>query len=140
MFQNKNKDENKTSISIIELLAYRKEILTSKRLKIGLLSSNLLETPETKCENFKALLELMEETNPEVYITVRKLATVSLMEVFKDLLPSYQILQIPQEGVKCMYIIIYKRQKYTQRWVGHLEITVKCHQRMCVRHGFDAVR
>ncbi|KAG9428257.1 nucleolar complex protein 3 [Apis mellifera carnica] len=97
---NKNKDENKTSISIIELLAYRKEILTSKRLKIGLLSSNLLETPETKCENFKALLELMEETNPEVYITVRKLATVSLMEVFKDLLPSYQILQIPQEGVK----------------------------------------
>lgn len=104
MFQNKNKDENKKSISIIELLAYRKEILTSKRLKIGLLSSNLLETPETKCENFKALLELMEETNPEIYITVRKLATVSLMEVFKDLLPSYQILQIPQEGVKCTQI------------------------------------
>lgn len=43
----------------------------------------------------------MEETNPEIYITIRKLATVSLMEVFKDLLPSYQILQIPQEGVKC---------------------------------------
>lgn len=26
----------------------------------------------------------------------------------------------------------------TSRWVGHLEITVKCHRRMCVRHGLDA--
>ncbi|CAL7938464.1 unnamed protein product [Xylocopa violacea] len=95
-------DENgvKKPMSMIELLAYRKEVLRSKRLKIGLLSSSLLETPETKCDNFKILLELMEETNPEVYVTVRKLATVSLLEVFKDLLPSYQILQIQQEGVK----------------------------------------
>lgn len=26
---------------------------------------------------------------------------------------------------------------FTSRWVGHLEITVKCHRRMCVRHGLD---
>lgn len=83
-------------------MACRKEVLRSKRLQIGLLSSTLLETPEIKCENFKTLLELMEDTNPEVYITVRKLATVSLLEVFKDLLPSYQILHIQQEGLKCM--------------------------------------
>lgn len=91
-------------VSMIELLAFREEVLRSKRLKIGLLSSSLLETPETKCDNFKILLELMEETNPEVYITVRKLATISLLEIFKDLLPSYQILQIQQEGVRCMYL------------------------------------
>ncbi|XP_053977082.1 nucleolar complex protein 3 homolog isoform X1 [Hylaeus volcanicus] len=97
---NKDKDENKEPVSMIELLACRQEVLRSKRLKIGLLSSTLLETPENKSENFKALLDLMEETNPEVYITVRKLATVSLLEVFKDLLPSYHILQIQQEGVK----------------------------------------
>lgn len=89
---------------MIEFLAFREEVLRSKRLKIGLLSSSLLETPETKCDNFKILLELMEETNPEVYITVRKLATISLLEIFKDLLPSYQILQIQQEGVRCMYL------------------------------------
>ncbi|OAD53274.1 Nucleolar complex protein 3 like protein [Eufriesea mexicana] len=97
---NEDDDKTKKPVSIIELLACRKEVLRSKRLKIGLLSSTLLETPETKCENFKTLLELMEDTNPEVYITVRKLATVSLLEVFKDLLPSYQILQIQQEGLK----------------------------------------
>lgn len=102
MFQNKGENQNKRPVSIVELLACRKEVLRSKRLKIGLLSSKLLETPENKSENFKALLELMEETDPEVYVTIRKLATVSLLEVFKDLLPSYHILQIQQEGVKCM--------------------------------------
>ncbi|KZC05902.1 Nucleolar complex protein 3 like protein [Dufourea novaeangliae] len=95
-----DKDDNKKPISMIELLACRKEALTSKRLKIGLLASSLLEAPENKSENFKILLDFMEETNPEVCITVRKLATVSLLEVFKDLLPSYHILQIQQEGVK----------------------------------------
>ncbi|XP_068977769.1 nucleolar complex protein 3 isoform X2 [Bombus flavifrons] len=95
-----NEDKDKKPVSMIELLAFREEVLRSKRLKIGLLSSSLLETPETKCDNFKILLELMEETNPEVYITVRKLATISLLEIFKDLLPSYQILQIQQEGVR----------------------------------------
>lgn len=91
--------------SMIELLVCRKEVLRSKRLRIGLLSSRLLEAPEQKAENFRGLLELMEETNPEVYITVRKLATVSLLEIFKDLLPSYTIFQLQQEGVKCMQII-----------------------------------
>ena len=38
---------------MIEFLAFREEVLRSKRLKIGLLSSSLLETPETKCDNLK---------------------------------------------------------------------------------------
>lgn len=50
----------------------------------------------------------MDERKPEIYITVRKLAMVSLLEIFKDLLPSYNIIQISQEGVKCMYIYIYR--------------------------------
>ena len=88
-------------ISTAELLACREEVLKSRRFKIGLLSSSLLENPELKSANFKILLDLMNEMNPEVYITVRKLATVSLLEVFKDLLPSYNITQIQPEGVRC---------------------------------------
>ncbi|XP_026674168.1 nucleolar complex protein 3 homolog isoform X2 [Ceratina calcarata] len=106
MESNLDDDEDKKPVSMVELLACRNEVLRSKRLKIGLLSSSLLESPEAKVENFKVLLELMEETNPEVYITVRKLATVSLLEVFKDLLPSYQIHQIQQEGVR------FKKETY----------------------------
>lgn len=96
--------EDKEEISTIELYACREEVLRSRKFKIGLLASSLLENPEEKKGNFKALLELMDERNPEVYITVRKLATVSLLEVFKDLLPSYHLNQTKEDG------IMYKKQ------------------------------
>ncbi|XP_015590385.1 nucleolar complex protein 3 homolog isoform X2 [Cephus cinctus] len=98
--QDKINEKKDKVISTAELLACREEVLRSRRFKIGVLSSGLLENPELKSGNFKVLLELMEESNPEVYITVRKLATVSLLEVFKDLLPSYHITQFEQEGVR----------------------------------------
>ncbi|XP_018046208.1 PREDICTED: nucleolar complex protein 3 homolog [Atta colombica] len=87
-------------VSIVELLACREEILKAKRFKIGILSSGILENPELKSENFNVLLRMMDKQTSEVYITIRKLAMVSLLEVFKDLLPSYSIQEISQEGVK----------------------------------------
>lgn len=92
-------------VSTIDLIACREEVLKSKRFKIGVLSSGILENPELKCGNLKMLLNFMDERNPEVYITIRKLAMVSLLEIFKDLLPSYNILQISQ-GVKRIYKLI----------------------------------
>ncbi|XP_072748758.1 nucleolar complex protein 3 [Anoplolepis gracilipes] len=92
--------ETDKPVSTIELLACREELLRSKRFKIGVLSSGILENPQLKSGNFKILLDMMDEKASEVYITVRKLAMVSLLEVFKDLLPSYSLLQISQEGVK----------------------------------------
>ncbi|KAL6256456.1 hypothetical protein P5V15_012569 [Pogonomyrmex californicus] len=87
-------------MSTIELLAHREEILRSKRFKIGILSSGILENPELKSGNFKILLDMMDERSTKIYVTIRKLAMVSLLEVFKDLLPSYNIHQISQDGVK----------------------------------------
>ncbi|XP_018313919.1 nucleolar complex protein 3 homolog [Mycetomoellerius zeteki] len=87
-------------VSIVELLACREEILKAKRFKIGILSSGILENPELKSENFNVLLKMMDKQTSEVYITIRKLAMISLLEVFKDLLPSYSIQEISQEGVK----------------------------------------
>lgn len=56
-------------------------------------------------KNFKPLLDMMGEVNPEVKITVRKLVTVSLLEVFKDLLPSYYIKLLDMEKVTCKFIV-----------------------------------
>ncbi|XP_029177821.1 nucleolar complex protein 3 homolog [Nylanderia fulva] len=95
-----NLPETEKPVSTIELLACREELLRSKRFKIGILSSGILENPQLKSGNFKVLLDMMDERASEVYITVKKLAMVSLLEVFKDLLPSYSLLQISQEGVK----------------------------------------
>ncbi|XP_066595960.1 nucleolar complex protein 3 isoform X2 [Prorops nasuta] len=92
--------ESEVPVSAVELLACREKVLRSKKFKIGILSSSLLENPELKSGNFKLLLDLMDEYNPEVCITVKKLATASLLEIFKDLLPSYQILNLKSEGIK----------------------------------------
>lgn len=101
-------------VSTIEFLARREEILKTKRFKIGILSSGILENPELKSGNFKILLDMMDERTSEVYITIRKLAMVSLLEIFKDLLPSYSILQISQEGIKRMYTCkTYKKKLHT---------------------------
>lgn len=101
-----NLQETDKPVSTVELLACREELLRSKRFKIGILSSGILENPQLKSGNFKILLDMMDERASEVYITVRKLAMVSLLEVFKDLLPSYNLLQVSQEGVKCTYLYI----------------------------------
>ncbi|EFN69036.1 Nucleolar complex protein 3-like protein [Camponotus floridanus] len=95
-----NLQETDKPVSTVELLACREELLKSKRFKIGILSSGILENPQLKSGNFKILLDMMDERASEVYITVRKLAMVSLLEVFKDLLPSYSLLQVSQEGIK----------------------------------------
>lgn len=51
--------------------------------------------------NFKALLELLEEKDSQLRITVRKFALVSLVEVFKDLLPAYTIRHNDDPNVRC---------------------------------------
>jgi len=79
-------------------------MLQSKRFEIARLSIGILKDSQLNSTNFKKLLEMLDERTPEIYITTRKMAMTSLLEIFKDLLPSYNIHTISQEGVKCMYI------------------------------------
>ena len=39
---------------------------------------------------------MLFEKDPDVFVTVRKLVMVSLMEVFKDIIPGYRI-RLPSE-------------------------------------------
>nr|CAD7256867.1 unnamed protein product [Timema shepardi] len=109
-------------VSMADLFVCREEVLQRCKFRIGVLSSGLLENPQQKLANtlvvlsstaedgeievrisvgnLKTLLNMLGEKNPEVWITVRKLAAVSLLEVFKDILPSYHIKEIAQPGVK----------------------------------------
>lgn len=87
-------------LSAAHLLATRNEVLRQKKIHIGTLSSGLLENPEEKIMNLKSLLDMLEEETSEIYYTIRKLVVVSLLEVFKDILPSYEIKSMKQEGIK----------------------------------------
>lgn len=90
-------------ISTIDLLASRNQALQQRKIHIGTLSAGFLENPEEKVTNLKTLLSILDEDIPEIYYTVRKLVIVSLLEIFKDILPAYEIKHINLEGVKCMY-------------------------------------
>lgn len=94
-------DDSGKPVSTAELLAIRHETLRSKKIEIGSLSAGLLESPEDKISNFRNLLNIIDEKIEGVYFSVRKLAVVALLEVFKDILPSYQLKPEINKGVKC---------------------------------------
>lgn len=64
--------------------------------------------------NIAHLLEIMEKRDPELQITIKKLATLTLLEVFKDLLPGYQLKLDQYDGVKCklLHNFTYKINYY----------------------------
>lgn len=87
----------KKLISTTDLLIARQQEIERQKYRIGIICSGILEKPEDKMRNFNALYELMDETSqagvPNL-LTVRKLAIVSLTEIFKDILPEYRVGQI----------------------------------------------
>ncbi|CAB1311918.1 unnamed protein product [Coregonus sp. 'balchen'] len=72
-------------------LTEEKEKLTDRKLRIASLGSDILSDPTINIKKLKELRSMLMETDPYVAVTVRKLVMVSLMEVFKDIVPSYRI-------------------------------------------------
>uniref|UniRef100_A0A1B6JVH4 Nucleolar complex protein 3 homolog n=1 Tax=Homalodisca liturata TaxID=320908 RepID=A0A1B6JVH4_9HEMI len=87
-------------LSTAEILARREQLIAQYKFRIGLLASGLLEDPQAKVKNISLLLETITECKPEVRLTVQKLVVLSLTEVFKDILPSYQIKHQENSTVK----------------------------------------
>lgn len=87
----------KKMVSTTDLLIARQQEIERQKYRIGIICSGILEKPEDKMRNFNALFELMDETNnagvPNL-LTVRKVAILSLTEIFKDILPEYRVGQI----------------------------------------------
>lgn len=85
-------------VSTTDLLIARQQEIERQKYRIGIICSGILEKPEDKMRNFNALYELMNDVNPETGIpnlfAVRKLAMISITEIFKDILPEYRVGQI----------------------------------------------
>lgn len=87
---------NGKAISTADLLILRDQEINRQKYRIGIICSGILEKPEDKMKNFNALFDLMDERQNDVpnLFSVRKIACMSLLEVFKDILPEYRIGQI----------------------------------------------
>ncbi|XP_036121728.1 nucleolar complex protein 3 homolog isoform X1 [Molossus molossus] len=78
-------------LTIEEHLIERKKKLQEKKLHIAALASAILSDPESNVKKLKELRSMLMEQDPDVAVTVRKLVIISLMELFKDITPSYKI-------------------------------------------------
>ncbi|XP_059147297.1 nucleolar complex protein 3 homolog [Physella acuta] len=87
------------SMTAAQLFVYRKNKLAEKKQKISVLSHAVLEDPQSNMKKLKELRLMLGENDAGVALTVRKYAMVSLMEVFKDIVPGYR-LRIPTEKEK----------------------------------------
>ncbi|XP_065602227.1 nucleolar complex protein 3 homolog [Cyrtonyx montezumae] len=74
-----------------EMAAQRKIKLQERKMHIAALASAILSDPENNIKKLKELRAMLMEQDPNVAVIVRKLVMVSLMEVFKDIVPSYKI-------------------------------------------------
>lgn len=83
-------------MSTADLLILREQEVNRQKYRIGIICSGILEKPDDKMKNFKALFELMGEKHNEQanLFSVRKMAILSVLEVFKDIIPEYRIGQI----------------------------------------------
>ncbi|XP_073683942.1 nucleolar complex protein 3 homolog [Garra rufa] len=95
-----NKEEEPESLALLspqEQVELRSQRLMEKKLRIASLSSAILADPHVNIKKLKELRAMLMETDPCIAVTVRKLVMVSLMEVFKDIVPSYRIRPLTEE-------------------------------------------
>ncbi|XP_075984659.1 nucleolar complex protein 3 [Anticarsia gemmatalis] len=117
-------------VSAVELMAARRDKLQHDKLRIGALCSSLLESPEKKLKNLFPILYLMEERLKDNTLnlhSIRKLATLSAFEVFKDILPEYMIRHQDYSNIKLKKdtLALYKYEKelleFYKRYLQRLE-------------------
>ncbi|XP_008303033.1 nucleolar complex protein 3 homolog [Stegastes partitus] len=75
----------------------RAEKINQKKMTIGSLGSAIVSDPISSVKRLKELRGMLMEADPSVAVTIRKLVMVSLMEIFKDIVPSYRIRPLTAE-------------------------------------------
>ncbi|CAL8081922.1 unnamed protein product [Orchesella dallaii] len=92
--------ENAPEVTTAMLLARRERKLAEYKVRIGVLCSAFLEDPEHRLQTLDGVLAFMETKEACVLLAVPKLAALSLLAIFKDVLPLYPIKHSTDEGVK----------------------------------------
>lgn len=136
--QNQQNKKKKKMMSATELLLEREQELQRQRFRIGVISAGILEKPEEKVKNIGALLMIMAQygqDKEENLLSVRKLAMISLVEVFKDIVPDYKVgvVDLGHQKVKkdTLARVAYENEllKYYKNYLRELEYVTKALKR-----------
>lgn len=130
----KQPSKKKKMLSATELLLEREQVVQRQRFRIGVICSGILEKPEEKVKNIGALILLMQEIGAEKeenLISTRKLAMISLVEVFRDIVPDYKVgvVNLEQQKVKkdTLARVTYENEllRYYKKYLRELENLTK---------------
>lgn len=75
----------------VKSLSEKYRQLQQVKQRIGSLASAIVEDPQDKVGHFKELVALVREGAPGISHIVKRLAALTLLEVFKDVVPGYAI-------------------------------------------------
>jgi len=80
-------------MSAQEIIVWRKKLIAKRKQKIALLCTSIVERPEERMGKLKDLRMMMcaDDSDSRVGPTVKKLVLLSMLEIFKDIIPSYRI-------------------------------------------------
>jgi nucleolar complex protein 3 len=129
-----NDRPKKKVLSASELLSEREEEFKIKKFRIGKMCSNITERPEEKVGSLRVLVDFMQmygSNKLKNLLSIRKLAMLSLVEVFKDIVPEYKIGVIDLENQKVkkdtLARITYENEllKYYKKYLKESEILLK---------------
>ena len=87
------------ALTSIELFSLRRQKLMDRKTRISGLASAIIENPHENIRKLRELRLMLNEEDLDVMLTVKKLVMISLMELFKDVIPGYRI-RMPTQAEK----------------------------------------
>lgn len=89
-----------SSCAAEQIFKQQQNMVDIKR-KMALIALSVIENPQEKYAGLRQLRLLLEEVdNSELKVMVRKLGMITLMEVFRDIIPSYKIRKLTDQELQ----------------------------------------
>jgi nucleolar complex protein 3 len=84
-------------VSVVELIAEREKKLNETKQTIVTLCDLIMKSPYEEISNLKQLRLLLNLGDPLISLTIRKLTMLSLVELFRDIVPGYRIRSLKEQ-------------------------------------------
>ena len=84
-------------VSMVELIAERQNKLDETKQLIVALCDAIMKSPYEEISSLKRLRELLNLGDPLISMSIRKLTMLSLVELFRDIVPSYRIRSLKEQ-------------------------------------------
>ncbi|CAE1280737.1 NOC3 [Acanthosepion pharaonis] len=88
------------NVCAAEEMFEKKQKLADTKQKMALVALSIIENPQEKFSGLRQLRLILEDDDAELKVIVRKLGMVTLMEVFRDIIPSYKIRKLTDKELQ----------------------------------------